>query len=194
LVVGRLRLPKLGVRRQPAHSSSGFLAIPGPQRRGTGGTLIWDWKGHRDRGHPPVDFPSGMQSIAIRSRLLPQRLLRSAGSWATATGVPTDRSSSVGLQSSGFATSLRLTGFHPSAQNSRAGDPGFHPSAQSSRAGDPGLRWIERITSERACSEVDIAVVIAVLPELFARSSQLARGHLLDGFQETVPEESAAVH
>ena len=31
---------------------------------------------------------------------------------------------------------------------------------------------------------VDIAVVIAGLPELFARSSQLARSHLLDAFQK----------
>ncbi len=41
---------------------------------------------------------------------------------------------------------------------------------------------------------VDIAVVITVLPELFARSSQLTRSHLLDGFQETAPGLSAAVH
>jgi hypothetical protein len=31
---------------------------------------------------------------------------------------------------------------------------------------------------------VDIAVVIAVLPELLARASQFARSHLLDGFEK----------
>ena len=29
--------------------------IPGPQKRGTGGTLVVVWKGLRDRGHPPRD-------------------------------------------------------------------------------------------------------------------------------------------
>jgi hypothetical protein len=30
-------------------------SIPGPQTRGTGGTLIVVWKGRRDRGHPPMN-------------------------------------------------------------------------------------------------------------------------------------------
>jgi hypothetical protein len=29
------------------------LSNTGPRRRGTGGTLIWAGKSHRDRGHPP---------------------------------------------------------------------------------------------------------------------------------------------
>jgi len=28
-------------------------SVPGPQQRGTGGTLILVWKHNRDRGHPP---------------------------------------------------------------------------------------------------------------------------------------------
>ena len=28
-------------------------SLPGPQKRGTGGTLSVVWNGHRDRGHPP---------------------------------------------------------------------------------------------------------------------------------------------
>ena len=31
----------------------GLASIPGPQKRGTGGTLNMVWKGHRDQGHPP---------------------------------------------------------------------------------------------------------------------------------------------
>jgi len=34
-------------------------SLPGPQVRGTGGTLIVVWKGHRDRGHPPPSSWSG---------------------------------------------------------------------------------------------------------------------------------------
>jgi len=30
------------------------LSVPGPRRRGTGGTLIKIWNGQRDRGHPPL--------------------------------------------------------------------------------------------------------------------------------------------
>jgi hypothetical protein len=30
-------------------------SIPGPQKRGTGGTLSVDWRSHRDRRHPPGD-------------------------------------------------------------------------------------------------------------------------------------------
>jgi hypothetical protein len=29
--------------------------MPGPQKRGTGGTLIGDGKSQRDRGHPPME-------------------------------------------------------------------------------------------------------------------------------------------
>ena len=29
-------------------------SLPGPQMRGTGGTLTVVWKGHLDRGHPPT--------------------------------------------------------------------------------------------------------------------------------------------
>jgi len=32
---------------------SGGASIPGPQKRGTGGTLSVDWRSHRDRGRPP---------------------------------------------------------------------------------------------------------------------------------------------
>ncbi len=35
-----------------SHVPSSYID-PGPQLRGTGGTLIVVWKGHRDRGHPP---------------------------------------------------------------------------------------------------------------------------------------------
>ena len=30
-----------------------IASIPGPQKRGTGGTLIVAWKDNRHRGHPP---------------------------------------------------------------------------------------------------------------------------------------------
>ena len=73
------------------------------------------WEGTNVR--PPLRVPlpvtgchAATPSTAIRSRRYPSPRSHNAGSWTTATGVPTDRSSSVGWQSSGFATSPRLTG------------------------------------------------------------------------------------
>ncbi len=48
-----------GVCRDRSGQIAGFFlpvkvrSLPGPQVRGTGGTLSVVWKGHRARGHPP---------------------------------------------------------------------------------------------------------------------------------------------
>ena len=42
-------------------SPRSLASIPGPQKRGTEGTLIWVGTGHRDRGHPPYFAKSGMR-------------------------------------------------------------------------------------------------------------------------------------
>jgi hypothetical protein len=59
---------------------------------------------------PATGCPAASRSTAIRSRLFLRLRPRNAKSWTTPTGVPTDRSSFVGWQSSGLATRPRTAG------------------------------------------------------------------------------------
>jgi hypothetical protein len=54
----------------PAISSFSVLVIPGPQMRGTGGTLNVVWDRHRDRGYPPRSFPQGLKRLRKKFKLL----------------------------------------------------------------------------------------------------------------------------
>ena len=59
------------------------IDIPGPQMRGTGGTLRLVWKHHRDRGHPPMldsGKPTSQKRDVGHPPLLPIQI------WATRRG------------------------------------------------------------------------------------------------------------
>ena len=43
---------------KPPRRTAGGWSLPGPQKRGTGGTLIVIEYDHRDRGHPPRSGPT----------------------------------------------------------------------------------------------------------------------------------------
>jgi len=58
-----------------SHVPSSYID-PGPQLRGTGGTLIVVWKGHRDRGHPPALHDG--ESASRRTRKLHRRFFLNA--------------------------------------------------------------------------------------------------------------------
>jgi hypothetical protein len=50
-------------------------SIPGPQKRGTGGTLILVYKGHRDWHHPPLQRGVGAEVTILTIAIIRQGLL-----------------------------------------------------------------------------------------------------------------------
>jgi len=69
--LGRFPAPRAFIGTDPARPLASscqlrFAGLPGPQVRGTGGTLIVVWKGHQDRGHPPVTSHSSQGQTADR--------------------------------------------------------------------------------------------------------------------------------